>query len=313
MTKYILFLFVASLLSGLSLSAERKEKKNIAECNASDKDINKYYSGECKDGLAHGKGVASGRDKYSGPFMNGEPHGKGRYEWGPSSEWAGDIYEGDFVNGNRTGNGVYVYGNGDRYEGDFLKGSYDGFGVLTVPIKNAIGKRFRIKGKHIDGKYIFQGIFRNSVFVLECSEHNECASKWMKTQENSSKDNGSHIREVYGDKPNAPAIESRPAPLQVTLQHDRILAREISSIQNDSLNSSFRRIAKNLAGNPIAIEVMQSADMATRDKFNIDAAIGKAFERAIEIAGRDVVLLSILADENLSITDKLDAFYNAKK
>ncbi len=124
------------------------------------------------------------------------------------------------------------------------------------------------------------------------------------------KDDGSHGGNANSDKTKAPAIASHLAPLQITLQNDRILEEEIDSIKNDSLKSSYRRIAKALAGKPIAIEFLQNSDQATRDEFNINSAIDSAFGRAIEYAGRDAELLAILADDSRSIIDRLDLFYN---
>ena len=82
------------------------------------------YDGECKKGLAHGKGIAKGVDRYEGRFVKGYPHGKGRYEWS-----TGEYYEGDWKKGLRDGTGSYhFYSNqkdtifagiweNDRYQG----------------------------------------------------------------------------------------------------------------------------------------------------------------------------------------------------
>jgi len=65
--------------------------------------ISEEYSGDCKNGYAHGKGVARGIDKYEGRFKKGLPHGSGKYTWSN-----GDYYEGRFKKGEKHGRG-YLY------------------------------------------------------------------------------------------------------------------------------------------------------------------------------------------------------------
>ena len=94
----------------------------IVNCKVNDVDINQEYRGECRNGLAHGKGRAKGRDVYFGEFKDGNTHGQGTYTWA-----TGDSYEGSWVNGERI-HGKYKGKNG-TYEGDFLNKNYQGFGV----------------------------------------------------------------------------------------------------------------------------------------------------------------------------------------
>lgn len=61
------------------------------------------YEGGCKNGLAQGKGTASGIDQFSGTFRQGFPHGKGRYTWS-----SGDVYEGQWNMGRRDGEGTFT-------------------------------------------------------------------------------------------------------------------------------------------------------------------------------------------------------------
>ena len=76
------------------------------ECKVNDPDIAKHYEGGCKNGLAHGEGLARGRDEYKGSFRNGSPHGFGVYKWGKNSDWATEIYEGSWYKGDKTGFGT---------------------------------------------------------------------------------------------------------------------------------------------------------------------------------------------------------------
>ena len=93
----------------------------LSNCKVNDVDINKEYRGECRNGLAHGKGRAKGRDVYLGEFKDGNAHGQGTYTWA-----TGNSYEGTWVNGERV-HGKYKDNDG-TYEGDFLNGKRQGFG-----------------------------------------------------------------------------------------------------------------------------------------------------------------------------------------
>jgi hypothetical protein len=66
--------------------------------------IGDHYEGDCKKGVASGKGKAEGADQYVGEFKDGLPHGTGVYRWKN-----GDIYEGHWVNGKRDGTGGMSY------------------------------------------------------------------------------------------------------------------------------------------------------------------------------------------------------------
>jgi hypothetical protein len=112
------------------------------DCKVNDPDIAASYSGECRNGLANGKGTATGRDKYVGEFRDGLEHGKGDYTW-PN----GFHYVGDWVNGKRTGKGVFTSPNGNRYEGDWVNSKYHGQGVL-------VSNGTRQEGYFADGKFI---------------------------------------------------------------------------------------------------------------------------------------------------------------
>ncbi len=66
--------------------------------------ISGTYSGGCKKGLANGKGVAQGIDRYEGQFSKGLPYGYGTYTWA-----SGVYYEGSWKKGLRDGEGKMVY------------------------------------------------------------------------------------------------------------------------------------------------------------------------------------------------------------
>lgn len=74
------------------------------QCKVLKQEIAEKYVGKCKNGLAHGKGIAEGKDKYEGEFKNGLPQGLGKYTWS-----TGEVYEGRWKEGKREGEGKYYY------------------------------------------------------------------------------------------------------------------------------------------------------------------------------------------------------------
>ncbi len=82
------------------------------------------YDGQCKDGLANGKGISKGEDEYTGMFKNGLPDGKGKYTFKN-----GDIYDGYWSNGVKNGQGKFSYTlNGQKMtlRGYWKNGDYVG-------------------------------------------------------------------------------------------------------------------------------------------------------------------------------------------
>lgn len=72
-------------------------------CNVLAPKIGDFYTGECKNSLAHGMGEAFGIDQYRGDFRKGLPHGVGTYIW-----YTGDRYEGGWDEGMRHGYGIFT-------------------------------------------------------------------------------------------------------------------------------------------------------------------------------------------------------------
>jgi hypothetical protein len=92
-----------SVLFLLLLSAGVTYAQN-SECRVMKPEIAGIYQGECKKGLAQGKGIAQGIDRYEGQFSKGLPSGTGTYKWAN-----GVYYEGQWKNGFRDGEGKMVY------------------------------------------------------------------------------------------------------------------------------------------------------------------------------------------------------------
>ncbi|WP_457610110.1 hypothetical protein [Lutibacter sp.] len=73
-------------------------------CKVLKKGIQQHYSGKCKKGLAHGKGIAKGINTYKGSFKKGLPNGKGVLTFA-----SGNYYEGQFKRGLMNGKGKLVF------------------------------------------------------------------------------------------------------------------------------------------------------------------------------------------------------------
>ena len=80
------------------------QKETTTPCKVLLPSISDQYQGECKKGLAHGEGLARGRDTYNGKFVRGFPEGKGIYTWS-----TGEVYDGEWVEGRRDGFGIFSY------------------------------------------------------------------------------------------------------------------------------------------------------------------------------------------------------------
>ncbi len=96
------------------------------DCEVKVLGIEKTYEGDCKKGLAHGEGTATGDDTYKGTFKKGLPNGYGEYVWAN-----GNIYKGEWRRGMKEGKGelkliregrdslVVGYWSNDNYIGEF--------------------------------------------------------------------------------------------------------------------------------------------------------------------------------------------------
>jgi len=113
-------LIILSILAGtlsLNLSAQKV-------CTVLKAEIANNYEGKCKNGLAHGKGIATGVDTYEGQFSKGLPEGHGTYSWAN-----GDTYVGDWEQGLRHGEGTMTFksaGNDSTLTGIWENDKYSG-------------------------------------------------------------------------------------------------------------------------------------------------------------------------------------------
>lgn len=95
------------------------------------KEIAGSYKGDCKNGLANGKGTAIGEDTYKGMFQNGLPEGKGTYTYKN-----GNVFSGEWKHGLKDGKGKfaqYINGKATVITGYWKNGDYVG---ITKPADN---------------------------------------------------------------------------------------------------------------------------------------------------------------------------------
>jgi len=93
------FLIITLIFISFLIKAQNNCKVLLPE-------IDSVYTGKCKKGLAHGEGLAIGKDNYEGRFKKGWPDGYGVYTWA-----TGEVYEGNFNDGIKEGEGIYRFFN----------------------------------------------------------------------------------------------------------------------------------------------------------------------------------------------------------
>ena len=119
-----LILFFILLFQHTNLNAQDSSKA----CKVLFASISGEYTGDCKKGLAHGKGESKGLFRYVGDFKYGYPNGKGILYTGNS------YFEGRFQDGLKEGKGemhfpgvniadsiISGYWSGDMYRGKSYK------------------------------------------------------------------------------------------------------------------------------------------------------------------------------------------------
>ncbi|CAJ1958927.1 unnamed protein product [Sphenostylis stenocarpa] len=90
-----------------------------------------FYTGLWLDGFPHGQGKYMWTDGcvYVGEWVRGSTLGKGRFSW-PS----GATFEGDFKSGNNMdGKGTYIGSSGDTYKGSWVMSLKHGEGTESYP------------------------------------------------------------------------------------------------------------------------------------------------------------------------------------
>lgn len=91
------------------------------------------WSGECKNGVAHGEGTLTWFQKgvkvetYNGPMVNGYAEGRGRLVRG------GGVYVGEWKKSQQHGKGRFEDADGSWYQGEWEDGQPHGRGQMLTP------------------------------------------------------------------------------------------------------------------------------------------------------------------------------------
>jgi hypothetical protein len=162
--KKFLILFLVLLTSMLSAQENR-------ECRVMVPALQGTYFGGCKNGMAQGKGTATGIDTYTGFFKNGFPNGKGIYIWSSGSK-----YNGEWNMGFREGEGTFTRTVGGRdsvMAGIWEKDSYIGPKPVAPNIiqkYNVVSTSFKRTGKGATISFSFyQNGMNNNIESLDFS------------------------------------------------------------------------------------------------------------------------------------------------
>lgn len=136
------------------------------DCKVLKPEISLIYKGECKNGLAHGLGEASGIDNYEGKFKKGLPHGNGKYEWAD-----GDVYEGNWKKGLRHGYGkfsFFINGKDSIIEGQWVSDEFKGQKIQSdyKIVRKLSVDRYRIH-KTSEGAAVYFKILRGGTHNRE--------------------------------------------------------------------------------------------------------------------------------------------------
>ncbi len=122
------------------------------DCEVKILGIEKTYEGDCKKGLAHGEGKATGDDTYKGAFKKGLPNGYGEYVWAN-----GNTYKGEWKRGRKEGKGELILIREGRdsvvvgfWSNDNYIGEYEYSHELLSKTPDIVSINFSNKGEEKD-------------------------------------------------------------------------------------------------------------------------------------------------------------------
>ena len=104
---------------------------------------------------------------YEGEIKDGKPYGFGTYRWNN-----GDVYTGEYVKGIRHGKGKFVYANGNYYDGDWVDGKYHGHGIYHWNDGDQFEGEWQNDKRHGSGKWTYA----NGNYYTGVWEHGESVS-----------------------------------------------------------------------------------------------------------------------------------------
>ena len=115
-----------------------------------------FFKGYAKDGVpVQGTMQYASGNTYTGPFVNGKRHGKGKFV-GKEEKWKGDSYDGDWVEGKKQGTGTYFWASsGNTYTGDWVSDNRTGKGTFRFADGDVYVGEFVKGARHGKGKYIY--------------------------------------------------------------------------------------------------------------------------------------------------------------
>ncbi len=133
------------------------------ECKVMLASIAENYEGFCKNGFAHGEGIASGLHTYEGDFIAGYPDGEGTYTWHENRVYSGNWRKGtqysfgqlDFVE-----DGIPKTMRGFWYEGELQVLADDDRSFRVISERGVVSTSIRRQGSEYTGK-IFLRFRRN--------------------------------------------------------------------------------------------------------------------------------------------------------
>ena len=131
-------------------------------CKVLKPEIAGAFKGKCKNGLAHGKGIATGTDSYEGQFSKGLPNGSGKYTW-----QNGSVYIGEWCDGERNGIGRYIMktaGGDSIQDGIWDKDVYMGPKPLNPYVSYKTGiDRYAFHKNNTTKKRVLVDIYQNGI------------------------------------------------------------------------------------------------------------------------------------------------------
>jgi len=175
MHKFLTFYLFVNLTFFLALDKVYSQE----ECKVLVPELVGEYNGKCKQGLAHGKGIAIGQDTYKGNFKAGMPFGSGEYIWS-----TGERYVGKWEFGKREGEGTYYYFEDNEekvQEGIWIDDQYVGPKPENPKVTAKTGvERYRFR-RQSDGNRVEVSFFINGVANIDLENlifHGSSGSKF---------------------------------------------------------------------------------------------------------------------------------------
>jgi len=152
--KLVFAIIAVTFLSATSGYAQDSELPTIADKNGCkvynpmpQEEESIAWSGECRDGFAHGNGVLdwfiSGQleERYEGDLNMGMADGEGTYV-----SRKGVRYKGEWKNSLQDGKGTMQNADGSVYQGQWKEGKPNGWGVYRAPNGETV------EGEWVDGE-----------------------------------------------------------------------------------------------------------------------------------------------------------------